>query len=403
MQNERSEGAGAVSESVQRLSPWRFIITFGVVSMLVDVVYEGARSVSGPFLGSLGAGAVLIGAVTAAGEASALILRLGSGPAADRSHRYWAWAIGGYAITIIAVPALALPVGLAGACALFIAERVGKAVRSPAKDALLAHAGTDLGRGKAFGIHEALDQTGAFAGPLIIAAALALTHGYSLGFALLAIPGAAAIAILLWLARRVPEPASYESAAREGALGSTDLPREFWRYAGFTAVTMAGFATFGLIGYHLSEQNIIPDSAVPVVYAGAMAVDAVAALLSGQLFDRVGLKVITVLPVLAGVGTCAAFTSSPVLAITGALIWGAALGIQESTLRAGVAEVVPPSRRASAYGIFAAAYGLAWLAGGTALGFLYDWSLTALIVACISVQACALVLLLLTRPVEQPA
>jgi len=391
---------GPTDPPIQRLSPWRFVVTFGVVSLLADIVYEGARSVSGPFLGSLGAGAVLIGAVTAAGEASALILRLVSGPAADRSHHYWGWAIGGYVITVIAVPALALPLGLLGVSVLIIAERVGKAVRSPAKDALLAHAGTTMGRGKAFAVHEALDQTGAFAGPLLVAAALAISGGYRLGFAILAIPGAIAIVILLWLARKVPEPAHYESHRQtDDGTALIKLPSEFWRYAGFTALTMAGFATFGLVGYHLASRHIVPDSVVPLIYAGAMGIDALAAIATGHLFDRLGLKVMAVLPVLAGVGTCLAFTASPATAVTGALVWGAALGVQESTLRAGVAGLVPANRRASAYGVFAAAYGVAWLAGGVTLGFLYEQSLSALIVVCIAIQAAALAMLFTTRKV----
>ena len=337
------------------LTPWRFVLTFGVVSLLVDVVYEGARSVTGPFLGSLGADAVLIGSVTAAGEATALILRLFSGPAADRSQHYWGWAIGGYVITVIAVPALALPLGLGAACVFVIGERVGKAVRSPAKDALLAHAGTEMGRGKAFGVHEALDQTGAFIGPLVIAAALAITRGYRLGFGLLLIPGLAALALLVWLARKVPEPAAYEvEDESEKDDTSAPLPPQFWRYAAFTSLTMAGFATFGLIGYHLSSRNLVPDSVVPVIYAVVMAIDAVAALVTGQLFDRRGLAVMAVLPVLARAGTCLAFTGNVVTAIAGALVWGAALG------------------------------------------FLYEQSIVALVIACAAVQVAATVMLITT-------
>ncbi len=344
---------------------------------------------------------MLIGAVTAAGEASALVLRLFSGPAADRSHRYWAWAIGGYVITVIAVPGLALPLGVAGASALFIAERVGKAVRSPAKDALLAHAGTTVGRGMAFAVHEALDQTGAFAGPLLIAGAYALTGGYGTGFALLAVPGVLAVALLLWLARKVPEPAGYEDATTEEFPASpTGLPTAFWRYAAFASLTMAGFATFGLIGYHFSSQHLMAVSLIPVVYSVAMATDAVAALATGKLFDRYGFNTIAVLPVLAGAGTCLAFTPHVVSAIVGTCIWGAALGVQESTLRAGIASIVAPDRRASAYGVFAAAYGVAWLVGGTLLGFLYDQSLAALVIVCVAFQTAAVLLLLGTR---QPA
>ncbi|GGQ25650.1 major facilitator superfamily protein [Actinomadura coerulea] len=378
-------------------------MVFGVVSLLADAVYEGARSITGPFLGSLGAGAVLVGVVTGAGEAAGLVLRLVSGPAAERSGRYWGWTIAGYGLTVVAVPALALPVGLAGACALVVAERVGKATRSPAKDTLLSHAGSPVGRGTAFAVHEALDQTGAFAGPLLVAAAVAW-HGYGLGFGILALPGAAVLIVLVWLARRVPDPRVYEDTAARipaeiPATGSAavrrfkplaGLGRVFWRYAVFSAVTMAGFATFGLIGFHLVEAGLMRPQAVPLVYAGAMAVDAVAALATGRLFDRWGLRVLVALPVLAGTGTALAFAGSlgPVLA--GAALWGAAMGVQESTMRAAVADLVPAARRPTAYGAFAAVYGTAWLIGGAGLGALYGHAHAALVPVVVSVQAIAL-------------
>jgi MFS family permease len=335
-----------------------------------------------------------------AGEATALVLRVVSGPAADRSRRYWAWAISGYLVTVIAVPALALPVGLVGASALIIVERVGKAVRSPAKDALLANAGSSTGRGKAFAVHEALDQAGAFIGPLLVAAALAATGGYRLGFSLLAGPGFVAMVILVWLARRVPDPAVYEEpvgVSPAGDVQAAKLPPAFWRYAAFTALTMAGYATFGLIGYHLSSQGLVAEAAVPLIYALAMGTDALAALATGHWYDRQGWRVLSVLPVLAGLGTVLAFSRLPALAVLGAAVWGMAMGVQESTLRAGVADLVPPARRASAYGVFAAAYGAAWFIGGTLLGYLYEKTTVGLIITCVAIQVLALLMLFTTR------
>ncbi|MEV0663742.1 MFS transporter [Actinomadura luteofluorescens] len=395
-------GTGA-ERAASALSPWRFVMVFGVVSLLADAVYEGARSITGPFLGSLGAGAVLVGVVTGAGEAAGLVLRLVSGPAAEWSGRYWGWTIAGYGLTVVAVPALALPVGLAGACALVVAERVGKATRSPAKDTLLSHAGSSMGRGTAFAVHEALDQTGAFAGPLLVAAAVAW-HGYSLGFAILAVPGVAVLVVLVWLARRVPDARVYEdgagrvpaeastagSAAVRGRAPLAGLGRVFWRYAVFSAVTMAGFATFGLIGFHLVEAHLMSPQAVPLVYAGAMATDAMAALATGRLFDRWGLRVLVALPVLAGAGTALAFAGSLFPALAGAALWGAAMGVQESTMRAAVADLVPATRRPTAYGAFAAVYGTAWLGGGAGLGALYGHAHAALVPVVLAVQAVAL-------------
>ena len=163
-------------------SPWRVVVGLGTVSLAADMVYEGARSVYGPLLGTLGARALVVGAVTGAGEAAALVLRLVFGPLADRTRRYWTVTIAGYALTAVCVPLLALTpflggAGLAVAAGLILAERIGKAVRSPAKSALLADAAAQVGMGRGLGVHKALDQVGAFAGPLLVAALVAAAAG----------------------------------------------------------------------------------------------------------------------------------------------------------------------------------------------------------------------------------
>ncbi|MBP0456666.1 MFS transporter [Streptomyces bomunensis] len=411
---------------------WRFVVVFGTISLLADFVYEGARSVTGPLLAHLGATAAVVGIVTGVGEAAALLLRLGSGPLADRTRRFWAWTICGYALTVISVPVLGLAAALWVACALVIAERVGKAVRSPAKDTLLSHATAVTGRGKGFAVHEAMDQIGAVIGPLVVAGVLAATGGsYGPALGVLGLPGLAVLVLLWWLRARVPEPAGYETAAGAasadasadgggggGAPGPAPgpgsgpapgsaptpaadrepLPRAFWIYAAFTAATMAGFATFGVLSFHLVTRHLLSVAAVPVVYAGAMAVDAVAALATGWAYDRVGPKVLAVLPVLAAIVPVLAFTRSVPLAVAGAMVWGAAMGVQESTLRATVADLVGPYRRATAYGIFAAVVGAATAGGGALAGVLYDVSVPLLITVTACVQAAALVLLAVTRP-----
>lgn len=193
------------------LSAWRFVTVFGVVGLLADVVYEGARSITGPLLASLGATGLVVGVVTGVGEAAALGLRLVSGPLADRSRRFWAWTIAGYTLTVVTVPLLGIAGALWVACALVIAERVGKAVRGPAKDTLLSHAASVTGRGRGFAVHEALDQVGAMIGPLTVAGMLAITgNAYAPALGVLTLPGGAALALLLWLQRRVPRPESYE-------------------------------------------------------------------------------------------------------------------------------------------------------------------------------------------------
>lgn len=403
------------SQSMARppLTAFRFILVFGIVSALMDAVYEGARGVTGPFLGVLGASALLISVITGGGEAVALVFRLVFGRLADHPRLRWGLAITGYGITALAVPLLGITQALWIACLLVLAERFGKAVRSPAKDSMLAEAGSGLGRGKAFAFHEALDQIGAFIGPLLIGAALALSGSYSLGFLLLAIPGIAAMLVLFWLRRRVPDTTDYEpseiqhhaDAADEGTIGPitvvkarTPMPRQFWTYATFSSLTMLGYATFGLLSFHLVANGLLQPAMVPVVYAVAMAVDALAALASGWLYDRIGLKVLIVLPVLAAAIPWLGFSNNTALAVTGVLIWGAAMGIQESTMRAAVAELAPVGRRGSAYGIFTACYGLAWLAGSILIGVLYEQSISALAITMTVIQALAIAMFLIVGP-----
>jgi MFS family permease len=409
--DERTAETSAAGRN--RLTPLRFVVTFGVVSMLADVVYEGARSISGPFLASLGASAVLVGFVTGFGEAVALGFRFVTGRVSDRTGRHWALSIAGYAITLVAVPLLAAAQALWQAAALIVAERFGKAVRAPARDTMLSQAGASLGRGWAFAVHEALDQSGAVSGPLLVAGMVAVS-GFKLAFAVLAIPGVFALLVLARLRLAVPRPETYERehdarlAAAEGAAsapaaaagaphaalppsGPPPFPRRFWLYAGFTALSMLGFATFALLGYHLEVRHVVASALIPVVYAVAMAAAVLAALASGRLYDRRGLRALVALPPLAAIVPLLSFSTTPALIWAGAIVWGAAMGIHESTMRAAVADLVPAARRGAGYGTFTAVYGLAWLAGGVLVGVLYERSVTDVVVFTAIVQALALV------------
>jgi MFS family permease len=384
-----------------RLTPVRFVLAFGLVSMLADMVYEGARAITGPYLATFGASAGLVGFVTGGGEAVALVFRLGTGRLSDRTQRYWALSIAGYVITVFAVPLMAASQAFWQVALLIVAERFGKAVRTPARDTMLAQASVEFGRGKAFAIHEALDQSGAMVGPLIVAAMIA-GWGYKAGFAVLAIPGALALLMLSWIRRAVPRPAAYEHAHRisnpQRNLDLSRLPSQFWLYAAFTALSMLGFATFAVLAYHQVVTHLVAPALIPVTYALAMGAAALAALGSGYLYDRIGLRGLIVALPLAAVVPLLSFSNSSVLVWVGVVIWGLAMGIHESTMRAAVADLVPPAMRGTGYGIFTAAYGLAWLAGSTMIGFLYSYSLTAVVAFTIVTQCAALVpFLVLTR------
>ena len=375
----------------------RFVVGFGIVSGLADIVYEGARSIIGPYLGTLGASALMVGLVTGAGEAAALVLRVFTGRLSDRTGRPWPQTMVGYLLTVVCVPLVAVTGNLAAAGLFYNGERVGKAVRTPARDTMLAHASAGMGRGRAFGLHEALDQTGAVTGPLLMAAVLALGGQYELAFALLAVPGAFAILALGRLRRRAPDPLAWEPAVRVAEskklrLGN-DLPPLFWRYAAFSAMTMFGFATWAQLGFHDTAARLVPNGVVPVLYAAAMAAAGLAAVGFGRVYDRVGYRGLLVLPPLAAAVPFLAFSHTVVLLVLGALVWGAASGVHDSTMRAAVADLVPAGRRGAGYGTFTAIYGLAWLGGAVVIGALYEHGTAAATWFVVGVQVVALGLL----------
>jgi MFS family permease len=400
-----------VSVSVRSApSAWRVVWWFGFVSLAADMVYEGARSVYGPLLAALGASALVVGLVTGAGEAVALVLRLAFGPIADRTGRYWSLTILGYGLTAVCVPLLALAprLGAAGigfAATMILLERLGKAIRSPSKSALLAHVATAVGRGRGFGVHKALDQVGSFAGPLVVAGVVAVASIWA-GMAVLAVPGAVAMLLLLTLRRRVPDPSAYDATPARAADDQPTEPRGWWaeavgaglsgdffRYAVAASLTTGALVTFGIIGYHLTVEGLLPVAAVPIVYAAAMAVAAVAALVVGWVYDRAGPRVLLVVPVLVALVPALALGSALVAVMVGVLAWGIAQGVQDSTIKAVVAELVEAPRRATAYGVFAGIQGLLAIVGGVTAGWLYDRSLLALVVVVALTQVVALALL----------
>lgn len=438
---------GASPSAVVRLSPWRMVVGLGLVSLAADMVADGGKSIYGPLLGSLGASALVVGLVTGAAEAVSLILRLAVGPAADRRGNHWSWTITGYALTAVCIPLLAVAplvgtAGLALAATLIIVERAGKALRSPSKSALLAHAAGAVGRGKGFGVHKVLDLVGAMSGPLVVAAVVAVTGEMSPALLVLLVPGVVTLALLGWLRRRVPDPSVYDpahgrddrgdaaddvAAVGEGrmavppteeatAAGSSDLgagpagatalrrwwaqsvgaglPREFFLFAVACALATGGLVSYGITGYHLVQDGLVPLAVAPLVFAGAMGAGAVAAVVTGWAYDRRGGAVLLVLPFLVAAVPPLALSSRLSWVLVGAACWGAAGGLQDATVKALVADLVPSYRRATAYGVFAAIQGVAALAGGATVGALYDVSVGLLTVVVGVAQVAALVLLL---------
>lgn len=386
-----------------RMTALGFVAGFGIVSALGDVVYEGARSIIGPFLGELGASAAAVGLITGAGEAVALVLRLFTGRLVDRTGRPWPQTIAGYAFTMACVPLIAISGGLLSAGLLYNAERFGKALRTPARDTMLAHASADLGRGRAFGLHKALDQLGALTGPLLIAAVLAAGGSYRLSFGLLAIPGAVALLVLARLRLVAPDPRAFDRSAEladnKRLRLDSRLPSRFWLYAAFSAATMLGFSTWAVLAYHVVAQHVLQARWVPVIYATAMGAAGIAALVFGRIYDRFGLTGLIALPILAAIVPFLSFSESVAAVVTGAIVWGIGMGVHESTMRAAVTDLVPAHRRGAGYGNFTAIYGLAWLAGSGLIGLLYEHGPTAVQEFVVGCQILAVILLAaLLRP-----
>ena len=384
----------ASAAMLHRKSALRFVVLLGLVSLLADMTYEGARSITGPYLGLLGASATAVGIVAGAGELFGYGLRLVSGYVSDRTRRYWLVTILGYTVNLLAVPALAMAGRWEVAAVLMIAERTGKAIRTPARDAMLSHATAGIGHGWGFGLHEALDQVGAVAGPLLVSCALYLQEGYRTAFGLLLVPALLALALLLVARNQYPHPQELEIPGVD--LGQRSLPRSFWLFLVGAAFLAAGYADFPLIAYHLRSEALVRETSIPLLYALAMGVDAIAALVFGRLFDRLGPSVLAGAALLASFFAPLVFLGSAPMVFAGMILWGIGMGAQESILRATLASMIPANRRGTAYGIFNAAFGLFWFLGSAALGLLYDRSITAVVTFSVNMQMLAAVVLFVT-------
>jgi MFS family permease len=373
-------------------SALRFVVLLGVVSLFGDMTYEGARSVVGPFLSLLGASAVVVGVVSGLGELVGYALRLPAGLLTDRTHRYWAVTIVGYAVNLFSVPLLAFAGNWRIAALLIVLERAGRAARKPAGDAMLSHAASEMGRGWAFGLREAMDQTGAVLGPLMVAWVIARHAGYQHAFALLVVPAVLAVGTLFVARRLYPAPETLE-VKRPALPHATGVARSFWIYVAAGACLAAGTVDFPLVAYHFAKGAVVRPPVVPLLYAVAMAAAAISAPLVGRVYDRLGLVVVAGASLLPAAAAPLLFLGAAPAAVIGVALWGVGMGVQDATVRAAVADMTPPDRRAGAYGLFDAAFGVAWFAGSALMGALYGRAPVDLVIFSVAAQVIAVVLL----------
>ncbi|HOW43389.1 MAG TPA: MFS transporter [Candidatus Omnitrophota bacterium] len=395
----------------QRKSAIHLILMFGLVSLFGDIIYEGARSVNGPYLKTIGANAALVGLVAGIGEFLGYAIRLVSGYFADKTKAYWIFTFIGYGM-LITVPLMSLT-GIWQMVAVYIVlERIGKAIRSPAKDTIVSQASKQVGTGFGFGLQEAMDQIGATVGPLIFTVLFVwLGRGnktvadYQKGYGLLWLPFLLLMACVIIAYLRVPDPSKLEVALNKPR-EPDKLSTVFWLYTLFSFVATLGFVNFVLIGYHLKAQNVLPDAQIPFFYAVAMAIDGVVALLIGKGYDilktrmkneKAGLFTLIVIPVFSILIPVLGFTTNAAFAITAVLLWGVVMGAHETIMKSAIADLTPLKKRGTGYGIFNTSYGLAMFFGSAAMGFLYDVSRPSLIVVSVALELMAIPLFFMVK------
>ena len=386
-----------------------FIIFFGIVSLFSDMTHEGASSIRGAYFTILGASAGAIGFVSGLGELIGYSMRYVFGRIADKRKNYWFMTIFGYVIDVLAVPALALvgENGWIAAAILLIIQRMGKAIKKPAKDTIMSFAASQEGVGKSFGIQEMLDQIGAFLGPVLLYLVMLFkTTGttfeiYSTCFAVLAIPGAITIIMLLVTRRKFPNPENFEPEAKEFV--PFEMKKSFKYYIVGISLFAFGFIDYSLVIMHISRNftsiagglaetsSIINSGTIPLLYAGAMLVDAIAALIFGYMYDKKGVKVLVLSTIISAPFSAFVFMGKSVpMVLVGVVLWGIGMGAQESILKAAVTTMVPKSSRATGYGIFECSFGIFWFLGSWILGVLYDVSVPVMVVVSVVAQLLAI-------------
>ncbi len=375
----------------------RFVVLLGCVSLFSDMTYEAARSISGPYLSILGVSGATVGWVAGLGELIGYGLRIVSGYISDKTKKYWTITMIGYLLNLFSGPLLAFAGYWQLAVIFMITERIGKAIRTPARDAMLSYGAKEMGRGWGFGLHEAMDQTGATLGPLLVSAVLFYKNqSYHASFLILFIPAIIALAILLFARSQYPNPQDLE--IENTVIETIGYPKLFWLYLLAVIFIAAAYADFPLIAYHFKKTALMRDATIPILYAIAMAADGIAALLLGKLFDKWGMKTMVYVTLVSLFFAPMVFLGGFEWAIAGMIIWGIGMGAQESILKAAVAELIPAYKRGTAFGLFNTGFGVFWFFGSIALGYLYDFSIPWLIVFSMGLQAIAVIILwMLTR------
>ncbi len=371
-----------------------FIVCLGFVSLFADMTYEGAHASIGPYLKDLGATGAQVAFIAGLGEMIAASLRFFSGRLANRTHAYWSITMLGYSMNVIAVPALAFAGNWKMAAALVVAERTGKALRGPARDVLLSEATQEVGHGFGFGLHSIMDQTGAVVGPLVMMIAVSRSnHQFAPAFLWLVVPALGTMVALT--VARVLHPSQGSSAKSPGR---QQLPQVFWIYVAAAGLLALGFVDFPLLAFHFQGSGFFSAETIPLLYAGAMGVNGIAAFLFGRMFDRFGLLVLVVGTLVSLLALPLGFLGGTHAAVASVGCWAVGLGAQDASLRSGISQVVSMNKRGNAFGAFNGVFGVLWFLGSVIMGLLYDrHAMTTLVAFGVAAQVASAAMFLRIR------
>lgn len=375
-----------------------FLLLIGIIALLSDFTHEGARSIYGPFLGLIGVSAFLISLTAGLGEFIGQALRIVTGWIADKTKKYWVMMILGYSINLLVIPLLMFVDANIWQVAiiLILLERIGKGIRAPAKSALVSFTTAHIGMGKAFALQELMDQIGAFLGPLFVFLILNLNQGseldgYQLAFGLLGIFAIMTLVIIVLAKTKYPHPDRMEVQTKsQGFKGNKSLV--FYLIA--VSFIAMGFIDYPILAFHLANTDAIDVIYVPLLYAMAMGIDALSALVFGYTYDKKGVKILH-LSILSSIVFVPIFflMDGTFGVILGMVFWGISMGAMESILKAVVSSLVSKDKRATAYGIFYTVFGGAWFFGSTAIGWLYDQSIIYVIIFSVVMEILAMLIL----------
>jgi MFS family permease len=359
------------------------IWALGLVSLFMDVSSEMIHGLLPIFVvGTLGASAFALGLMEGMAEGVASILKLPSGWLSDRWRRRKPLALVGYGLAALVKPMFALAPGLGWVFTARFLDRVGKGIRGAPRDALVADLTPRALHGAAFGLRQALDTIGAFAGPLLAIALMVLSGNDVRLVFWLAVPPALISVLLLWVLvpdtpaapppDAVPQSLSAAAAPSPGGPLLSGMGRPFWGAIALTALFTLGRYSEAFLVLRAEERGL-PLALAPLVLVGMNVVYSLAAYPAGRWSDRLGRRGLLLMAalIMAAADALLALAQELTLVAAGVMLWGLHMAFSQGVLTALIADTAPPHRRGTAFGVFHLSSGLALLAASAGSGYLW--------------------------------